>query len=244
MLVRQKVDVIAAPGSVLGALAAKAATASIPIVFSTSGDPVQLGLVSSLNRPNSNVTGFNDMSSELVPKMLGVLHELLPAAERFGVLVTRTNPWIAGLTDDAQSASESFRRQVNIFFANNDREIDATFAELAKTHVGALVVPTDVVLRGRLTQIVTLAARHAMPAIYNDRTWTNAGGLMSYGPFVHDQMRQAGIYTARILKGEKPADLPVMRATRFEFVINLATARAINLTVPPTLLASADEVIE
>jgi putative tryptophan/tyrosine transport system substrate-binding protein len=243
-LVRRKVAVIAAPGSVLGALAAKALTTTIPIVFSTSGDPVQLGLVASLNRPGANVTGFNDMSSELVPKQLGLLHELLPGAARFGVLVTRTNPWIDGLISDAQSAAAAIGRQVEILFAGTDREIDAAFANLAQKRIDALLVTTDTILAGRVTQILTLAARHAMPAIYPTRVWADAGGLTSYGPTVTDQSRQAGIYTGRVLKGEKPAELPVMRATRFEFIINLATARAIGLMVPPTLLALADDVIE
>ena len=243
-LVRRKVAVIAAPGSVLGALAAKALTTTIPIVFSTSGDPVQLGLVASLNRPGANVTGFNDMSSELVPKQLGLLHELLPGAARFGVLVTRTNPWIDGLIRDAQSAAAAIGRQVEILFAGTDREIDAAFANLVQKRVDAFLVATDTVLGGRQTQILTLAARHAMPAIYPNRSWADAGGLTSYGPIVNDQGRQAGIYTGRVLKGEKPAELPVMRATRFEFIINLATARAIGLMVPPTLLALADDVIE
>jgi ABC-type uncharacterized transport system substrate-binding protein len=243
-LVRRKVAVIAAPGSVLGALAAKALTTTIPIVFSTSGDPVQLGLVASLNRPGANVTGFNDMSSELVPKQLGLLHELLPGAARFGVLVTRTNPWIDGLIGDAQSAVAAIGRQVEILFAGTDREIDAAFANLVQKRVDAFLVATDTVLGGRQTQILTLAARHAMPAIYPNRSWADAGGLTSYGPIVNDQGRQAGIYTGRVLKGEKPAELPVMRATRFEFIINLATARAIGLMVPPTLLALADDVIE
>ena len=243
-LIRRRVAVIAAPVSALGALAAKALTTTIPIVFSTSGDPVKLGLVTSLNRPGANVTGFNDMSSELVPKQLGLLHELLPEAARFGVLVTRANFWIDGLIKDAQSAAVAIGRQVEILFAATDRDIDATFAKLAQKRVDALLVPNDVVLTGRNTQILTLAARHAVPAIYPYRSYAAAGGLMSYGPVETDRGRQAGIYTGRILKGEKPADLPVMRATKFEFIINLATARAIGLTVPATLLASADEVIE
>src|ERR1700674_3338837 len=243
-LVRRKVAVIAAPGSVLGALAAKALTTTIPIVFSTSGDPVHLGLVASLNRPGANVTGFNDMSSELVPKQLGLLHELLPGAARFGVLVTRTNPWIDGVIADAQSAVAAIGRQVEIVFAGTDREVDAAFADLVQKRVDAFLVAPDTVLVGRQTQILTLAARHAMPAIYPNRSWADAGGLTSYGPIVNDQGRQAGIYPGRVLKGEKPAELPVMRATRFEFIINLATARAIGLMVPPTLLALADDVIE
>jgi putative ABC transport system substrate-binding protein len=243
-LVRRKVDVIATPGSAAGARAAKAATTTIPIVFSTSGDPVQLGLVASLNRPGANVTGFNNMGGELVPKELGLLHELLPKAARFGVLVTRAYPWVDVVIKDAQTAVAAIGRQAEILFASTDREIDVAFAELAQKRVDALLVTDDVVLSGRQTQILTLAARHALPAIYGNRGWANAGGLMSYGPLLNDQHRQAGIYTGRILKGEKPADLPVARATRFEFFINLATARAIGVEVPPTLLALADEVIE
>jgi putative tryptophan/tyrosine transport system substrate-binding protein len=243
-LVRRKVDVIAAPTSAAGALAAKALTTTIPIVFSTSGDPVQLGLVASLNRPGGNVTGFNDMGSELVPKELGLLHELLPGAARFGVLLTRTFIWVDGVTKDAQSAAAAIGRQVDILFADTDREIDAAFAELVQKRVDALLVLDDVVLAGRRPQILTLAARHALPAIYFARAWADAGGLMSYGPLAIEQGRQAGIYTGRVLKGEKPSDLPVARGTKFEFIINLATARAIGIEFPPTLLATADEVIE
>ena len=242
-LVRRKVDIIVAPGSAVGALAAKALTTTIPIVFSTSGDPVQLGLVTSLKRPGGNVTGLNDMSSELVPKQLGLLHELLPAAARFGVLVTQSNYWSEGLRRDAQASAAAMARQVDIFFADTGQEIEA-FAELVQKRIDAVLVPSDVVLAGRQTQILTLAARHALPALYYARDWPAAGGLMSYGPPPNDLARQAGLYTGRILKGEKPADLPVMRATRFEFIINLATARAIGLAVPATLLARADEVIE
>jgi putative ABC transport system substrate-binding protein len=241
-LIRLKVDVIAAPGSVLGALAAKALTNTIPIVFSTTGDPVRLGLVPSLSRPGGNVTGFVDMANELVPKRLGILHELLPEARRFAILITRRYPFADRATEDAQSASAALGREVDIVFADG-RDIDATFAELTRRRFAAFLVQ-DVVLFGRRTQILTLAARHALAALYSDREWSDAGGLMSYGPVPQDHTRQAGIYTGRILKGEKPVDLPVARATKFEFVINLATARAINVSVPPTLLATADEVIE
>jgi putative ABC transport system substrate-binding protein len=243
-LVRRRVAVIAAPGSALGAVAAKALTTTIPIVFSTAGDPVKLGLVASLNRPGANVTGFNDMSSELVPKQIGLLHELHPGAARFGVLIHPTNFWVDGLVRDTQSAAAAIGRQAEILFAATDRDIDAAFATLVQKRVDALLVTTDVILAGRQTQILTLAARHAVPAIYFARDWADAGGLMSYGPVATVRDRQVGIYVGRILKGEKPADLPVMRATKFEFIINLATARAIGLTVPPTLLSTADEVIE
>ena len=243
-LIRRKVDVIATPGSAVGALAAKALTTTIPIVFATGGDPVELGLVESLSRPGANVTGFTDMNSDLAAKAFGLLHELLPGAARFGVLVTRTYPFVDRVTKDAQSAAEAVGRQMAIFFGGTDREIDETFVELVQKRVEAILVPDDVVLVGRRTQILTLAARHALPAIYGARNWADAGGLMSYGPLVNDQARQVGIYTGRILKGEKPSDMPVARATRFELIINLATARAIGVTAPPTLLARADEVIE
>ncbi len=243
-LIRRKVDVIAAPGSAVGALAAKALTTTIPIVFATGGDPVALGLVESLNRPGANVTGFTDMNSDILPKQLGLLHELFPAAARFGVLVTRTFAFADRVIKDAQMAAAVMGRQMEILFAGTDREIDAAFAEMVQKRVEAILVPDDVVLAGRRTQILTLAARHALPAIYSARNWADAGGLMSYGPLVNDQARQVGIYTGRILKGENPSDMPVARATTFEFVINMATARAIGVTVPPTMLARADEVIE
>jgi putative ABC transport system substrate-binding protein len=243
-LIRRKVDVIATPESARGALAAKALTTTIPIVFATSGDPVQLGLVASLNRPGGNVTGFVDMANELVPKKLGLLHELAPRSARFGVLVSRTYIDVDRVTKDAQSAAAAMGRQLDIVFPGTDREIDAAFSELAQKGADAFLVSNDAVLAGRRPQILTLAARHALPAIYGSRAWADAGGLMSYGPLLNDQGRQAGIYTGRILKGEKPADMPVARATRFEFIINLATARAIRIEVPPSLLARADEVIE
>jgi putative ABC transport system substrate-binding protein len=244
-LIRRKVVVIATPYSAVAALAAKALTTTIPIVFSTPGDPVQLGLVPSLNRPDGNVTGFVDMSSELLPKKLGLLHELLPGASRLGVLVTRTYVYVDRMIKDAQTAAAALGRDVDILFASADGEMDAAFVELTQKHVDAFLAATDdVVVAGHQSQILMLAARHGLPAIYGNRAWTDAGGLMSYGPLLNDHARQAGIYTGRILKGEKPADLPVARATKFEFVINLATARTIGIEIPPTLLALADEVIE
>ena len=243
-LVRRKVDVIAAPGNSLGALAVKALTTTIPIVFSTSGDPVKLGLVATLNQPGGNVTGYTDMSSEIVPKELGLLHELLPRATRFGVLMTPAYPYFDRVTTDAKSAAVAFGGQVDILVIDPKRDIDAGFTELVQKRLDAFYVPDDAGLFDRRAQILTLAARHAVPAIYFSRDWVAAGGLMSYGPPAIEQGRQVGIYTGRILKGEKPSDLPVARATRFEFIINLATARAIGVEVPPTLLSIADEVIE
>jgi putative tryptophan/tyrosine transport system substrate-binding protein len=240
------VDVIASPGFSQGALATKSLTVTIPIVFSTSGDPIRLGLVASLSRPGGNVTGFTDMSSEIVPKQFGLLHECLPRATRFGVLVTRSYPWFDQVTADANSSAATFGGEVEVLVAGSDRDISvaAPFAELVEKRINAFVVPDDALLFGLRSQILTLAARYGVPAIYFSRDWAAAGGLMSYGPPATDQGRQAGIYTGRILKGEKPSDLPVARATRFEFVVNLATARAIGVEVPPVLLSIADEVIE
>jgi putative tryptophan/tyrosine transport system substrate-binding protein len=230
-LVRRKVDVIATPGNSTGARAAKALTTTIPIVFSTSGDPVKLGLVATLNQPGGNVTGYTDMGSEIVPKQIGLLHELLPRAMRFGVLVTPTYAYVDRVTTDAKSAAAAFGGQVDILLTG-ESDIDKAFTELVQKRLDAFYVPDDGRLFGQRTQILTLAARHAVPAIYFSRDWATAGGLMSYGPPSIEQGRQAGIYTGRILKGEKPANLPVGRATRFEFVINLATARAIGVEVP------------
>jgi putative ABC transport system substrate-binding protein len=243
-LVRRKVDVIAAPDSAISALAAKALTTTIPIVFSTSGDPVELGLVGSLNRPGGNVTGFTDMSGELVPKRLGLLHELLPGSKRFGVIISRDFVYVDRVTKDAQAAGATLGYKTDILFAATDREIEAAFAEIAKSKIDAVQVPDDRVIAGRQSQILILAARHALPAIYPYRSWAEGGGLMSYGPPETDSCRQAGIYVGRILKGEKPGAIPVARSTRFEFMINLATARTIGLEVPATLVALADEVIE
>jgi putative ABC transport system substrate-binding protein len=243
-LIRRKVDVIATPGSALGALAAKALTSTIPIVFSTAADPVQLGLVASFNRPGANVTGFTNMSSELVSKELGLLYELLSRATRFGFLVTRNYVDVDLVTKEAESAAAALGRRMEILFVASDRDIDAGFAELAQKRVEAVLVADDTVLESRRSQILTLAARHAVPAIYPSRAWTEAGGLMSYGAPVQFYGRQPGLYVGRILKGEKPAELPVARETRFEFIINLATARAIGLDVPVILLAIADEGIE
>jgi putative tryptophan/tyrosine transport system substrate-binding protein len=231
----------------VSALAAKALTDTIPIVFSTSGDPVKLGLVTSLNRPGGNVTGYTDLGSEIVPKEFGLLHELLPRATRFGVLMSRGYPYYDGVTADAKSAAALFGGQVDVPVIEHDRldrDIDAAFSDFVQKRIEAFLVPDDAFLFDRRPQILTLAARHSVPAIYFSRDWATAGGLMSYGPPTTDQGRQAGIYTGRILKGEKPADLPVGQATRFEFIINLATARVIGVEVPPGLFSLADEVIE
>jgi ABC-type uncharacterized transport system substrate-binding protein len=241
-LVRRRVAVIAAPGSAAVALAAQAATKTIPIVFSLGLDPVQLGLVASLNRPGGNITGVNSMSNELAAKRLGLLHELLPAATRFAVLVNPKNPTHESLKQDVEAAA--IGPQIEFFTASTGVDIDTAFASLVQKRADALLVHPDNLFINRRVQLTTLAARHAVPAIYPLRPDAEAGGLMSYGTKLADAHRQAGVYTGRILKGAKPADLPVVQPTKFEFVINLQTAKTIGLTVPATLLARADEVIE
>ena len=243
-LIGRRVDVIAAPGSAVGALAARALTSTIPIVFSSAGDPVQLGLVARLNRPGGNVTGYSRMDDEFLSKQLGLLNELLPGTGRFVLLVSRTYAALDRMVQRTQTVAASMGREIDTVFAATNSEVEAAFAEFVRQHVQAIVVPIDAVLLGRRTQIITLAARHALPAIYSDRQWADAGGLMSYGPPMNEAGRQVGIYIGRILKGEKAADLPVIQASKFEFIINLATARAIGVSVPPTLLAIADEVVE
>lgn len=241
-LVRRRVAVITAQGA--AAISAKAATSTIPIIF-LSSNPVQQGLVASLSRPGGNVTGFSSMNSELMGKRLGLLHELLPGAARFGILVNPNNPGSAESTiTEVQAAARTLGRQLEVLTASTNREIDAAFATLVQKRIEALLVSPDALFFSRRVQLATLAVKHSVPAIDSTREFTEAGGLMSYTTSLADQYRQVGIYTGRILKGEKPADLPVMQPTKFEFVINLQTARTLGLEVPPTLLAIADEVIE
>jgi ABC-type uncharacterized transport system substrate-binding protein len=219
---RRQVSLIAAPGNVAAALAAKAATATIPIVFSTGVDPVQTGLVASLNRPSGNVTGISSMSGELAGKQLGLLHELIPHAARFAALINPGNPRAAqGYMKELQAAAAAIRWQVETLAASTNREINTAFASLAEKRADALVVTPDLWFIERRIQLVTLAAHHRVPVIYPTREFVDAGGLMSYGPSNTERDRLAGIYTARILKGEKPAELPVLRASKFELVINL-----------------------
>jgi ABC-type uncharacterized transport system substrate-binding protein len=244
-LVRRRVDVIATPGSTPAAVAAKAATTTIPIVFFTGADPVQIGLVASLNRPGGNVTGVTNMNVELGAKRLGLLHELIPGAARFAVLVNPNNSLVAGsMITELQAAARTLGRQIEVQTASTNREIDTAFASLVQKRAAALLVTPDTLFFNRRVQLATLAARHAVPAIYSVREDAEAGGLMSYGASVTDMFRQVGIYTGHILKGAKPADLPVVQSTKFEFVINLGTARALGIDVPPSLLAIADEAIE
>jgi putative ABC transport system substrate-binding protein len=244
-LVSRQVNVIATPGSTAAALAAKSATTAIPIVFGIPDDPVKFGLVASLGRPGGNATGVNFFTAALVAKRLGLLRELLPAATHVAVLVNPANPAIADATRrDVQEAARTVGLQINIINASSGREIDAVFAAIASERVDALFVGSDVFFISRRVQLANLAARHAVPTTFAVRDYVEAGGLMSYGTNIPDMFRQVGVYTGRILKGAKPADLPVEQSTKFELVINNQTARMLGLTVPQSLLAVADEVIE
>jgi ABC-type uncharacterized transport system substrate-binding protein len=243
-LIRRPVSVIVTPASTPGSLAAKAATATIPIVFGIGTDPVQIGLVASFNHPGGNITGFSSMNWELGAKRLGLLHELLPRAKLFAVLTPPNQPEAALSVKDVQAAASTIGRQIEVLTVSTNRDIDAAFATLVQARTDAILVSPDALFNHRLAHITTLAARHAVAVIYPWREAVQIGGLMSYGSIALDLFRQPGIYAGRILKGEKPADLPVLRPTRFELVINLQTAKTIGLTVPPTLLARADEVIE
>jgi putative ABC transport system substrate-binding protein len=244
-LVRRRVAVIATPGATLPALAAKAATATVPIVFGVAEDPVGLGLVASFARPGGNATGINIFLNELVAKRLGLLHELVPKAVRVAVLVNPANaPSAEATLRDLPEAARAIGLQTQVLNASTSREIEAAFATLVRERADALFVAPDAFFISRRVQFVTLAARYGIPTAHNAREEVEAGGLMSYGTDNLDMWRHVGGYTGQILKGAKPADLPVMQATKFEFVINLQTARALGLEVPPQLLASADEVIE
>ena len=242
-LVKLQVAVIVSPGLV-ATLAAKAATTSIPILFGVGNDPVQLGLVASLNRPGGNLTGFNAFNAELGAKGLALLHELVPSAAMIGVLGNPNNPIPERVTKDVVAAAPVIGLKVQILKASTDREIDAAFVSLVQARTGALLVGNDAFLNNRIEQVVALAASHAIPTMYQVPEFVVAGGLISYGSSLIDGYRQVGLYTGRILKGEKPADLPVVQPTKFQLVINLKTAKALGLTVPDKLLAVADEVIE
>jgi putative tryptophan/tyrosine transport system substrate-binding protein len=243
-LVRRQVAVIAALGQP-AALASKRATQTIPIVFLVGSDPVELGLVASLSRPGGNITGFYFLATELVAKRLALLHELLPAAKRVAVLVNSTNAATAEPTArDVAAASRGLSLDIQVFNASTSGEIDAAFAAFSSWRSEALFVGPDPLFNTERAQLATLAARHALPASYFQRDHCEAGGLMSYGPDFANSYRQAGAYVGRLLKGARPADLPVQQPTKFELVINRKTANALGLTVPPTLLTQADEVIE
>jgi putative ABC transport system substrate-binding protein len=243
-LVRRQVAVIVATGGGASALAAKAATTTIPTVFSSATDPVELGLVASLNRPGGNATGVHVMTNSLEAKRLGLLHELMPNAATIAVLVNPGTPGADSQLTEAETAALAVARKILVLRADSEPELDNAFATLAKDRAEALLVAADPFFNAHRQQIVALAARYAIPAIYEFREFAAVGGLMSYGISLADAYRQVGLYTGRILQGAKPADLPVMQPTRFELVINLKVAKVLGITVPPMLLARADEVIE
>jgi putative ABC transport system substrate-binding protein len=243
-LVRRKVAVIATPGTTQAALAAKVATTTIPIVFSTGGDPVALGLVSSFNRPGGNVTGIVNTSARLAGKRLGLLRDLVPGTTRFAVLVTRNGPLTQTTLKDLDAEAPQLGLPMEILYADAAGEIEAAMTKLAENSGAALMVGPDALFTNLRAQIVALAAQHAVPAVYSVREFAEAGGLLSYGPNFVSTYEQVGEYAGRILKGEKPSDLPVMQASKFELVINLKAARALGVEVPDKLLALADEVIE
>jgi putative ABC transport system substrate-binding protein len=242
-LVQLRVAVIVSPGLV-ATLAAKAATTSIPILFGVAADPVQLGLVASLNRPGGNLTGFNNAAQELGAKGLALLHELVPGAATIGFLENPNNPAVELTTRDVLAAAPVIGLKVQILKASTDREIDAAFVSLVQARTGALFVAPDAFFNNRIEQIVALAARYAIPTLYPSREFVAAGGLISYGASLIEQYRQVGNYAGRILKGEKAVDLPVQQITKIELIINLKTAKALGLQIPDRLLSLADEVIE
>jgi putative tryptophan/tyrosine transport system substrate-binding protein len=242
-LLRRGVAIIAAPGSTDAALAAKAATSAVPIVFADGEDPVKLGLVASLARPGGNVTGVAVPATELDGKRMRLLRELVPTAISIGVLLNPARPTFDAQSKGIQEAARAVRQEVRILQASSEHEIGFAFAIAAQWRPGALLVAPDALFDSRREQLVTLAKSHAIPTIYDNREFVAASGLMSYGSFA-DGYRETGIYAGRILRGEKPAELPVTQPTKFELVINLKTAKALGLEVPPTLLARADEVIE
>jgi len=242
-LARRKVAVLVSTGGAASTLAAKAATNTIPIVFTTGGDPVKLGLVASLNRPGGNATGVTMLSNVLTAKRLELVNEVVPSASAIGFLVDPNNPNAAAETSDAEVGARTIGKRIVLLRASTEHEIDIAFAALAKQRIEALVAAGEVFFESRRSQIVALAAQLAVPAVYN-REFASAGGLMGYGSNIADAYRQAGIYAGRILKGEKPADLPVQQTVKVELVLNLKTAKTLGITFPLSLLGRADEVIE
>jgi putative ABC transport system substrate-binding protein len=243
-LVRRQVSVIAVPGGSLASQVVKKATPTIPIVFQMGGDPVGLGLVRSLNRPGGNVTGFSNITPGLVAKRLGLLHELVPSAIIIAVLIVPTGVNYNANLRELQEAAKTLGLRVVFMNVNNDDEIDAAYPMLVEQRAGALLLTDSTLFNNRREKVVGLAERNRVPAIYTFSEFASAGGLMSYASSLTDAYRQTGVYTGRVLKGEKPADLPVLQPTKLELIINLKTAKALGLTVPPNLLATADEVIE
>jgi putative ABC transport system substrate-binding protein len=244
-LVRRQVAVIAVPGSTPAALAAKAATTTIPIVFAIATDPVQVGLVASLNRPGGNLTGVVTLNVEIAPKRLELLHELFPTATSFALLVNPSHPALAEpVSRKVEAAAHTLRTKLHTLHASREPELDAVFATAARLRVAGLVVGPDPLFNARIDQLAALTGRYALPAVYQWREFVAAGGLLSYGSSVIDVYRQAGVYTGRILQGQKPTDLPVEQATKVELFVNLRTAKALGLIMPTALLVRADEVIE
>jgi len=243
-LVQRRVTVLAATGGDASAHAAKEATATIPIVFNMGGDPVKFGLVQSFNRPGGHVTGSTILSNDMEQKRFGILHKTVPDVIRFGAIVNPQFPPAVDQVRDIEKAAAELGRQLFVAKASNDAELNAAFASLVREQVGALVIASDPYFDTRRDRIIAFAAQNRLPAIYQFRVYALEGGLISYGPSITDAYRQVGRYVARILKGEKPADLPILQPTQFDFVVNLKTAKMLGLSVPPTLVAQADEVIE
>jgi putative tryptophan/tyrosine transport system substrate-binding protein len=243
-LVRRKVAVIVAIGGSTSALAAKSATVTVPIVFEMGGDPIKLGLVANLNRPGGNITGVSFLVGTLIAKQFEVLHEAVPKAELIGFLVNQTIADAENQTKNARAAAEMLGQELLVVRASTDAELDAAFVALVQQRASALVVGADPFFISRRDKLVELAARQKVPAIYSLREFASVGGLMSYGTTITEALRLAGLYAGRILKGEKPGDLPIQQSTKVELVINLKTAQALGLTVPPQIVARADEVIE
>jgi putative ABC transport system substrate-binding protein len=244
-LVRHRVAVIAAPGSTPAALAAKAATSTIPIIFWVGTDPIELGLVASLNRPEGNVTGLTTLNVGLVSKRVELLHEIIPATSSVGLLINPTSPILAKISkEDAQAAARSLGLELHVLNASTERDFDVVFADLIQLRAGGLVIGTDAFFSSRLEQLAALSVRHAMPTVYHFREFAAAGGLISYGGSSTDPFHGVGVYTGRILKGEKPATLPVQQVTKVELIINLKTAKALGLNIPLPLVGRANEVIE
>jgi putative ABC transport system substrate-binding protein len=241
--VRRKVNVIAGT-STQGALAAKAATSSIPIVFTTSGDPVQFGFVTRLSRPDGNMTGAAQLNVEVAPKRLELIHEVLPTAANIGLLINPISPLAEPVSRELQAAATILRLKLHVFNASSEQDFATVFATLRQLQAEALVIGTDTFFTSRSEELAELAARHRMPAIYQYPEFTAAGGLMSYGGTITESYRLAGIYAGRILKGEKPADLPVQQVAKVELILNLKAAKALGITFPLALLGRADEVIE
>jgi putative tryptophan/tyrosine transport system substrate-binding protein len=243
-LVSRQVSLIVSSGGLPAALAAKAATATIPVVFSLGDDPVKTGLVGSLNRPGGNLTGSTLLNAELGPKRLDLLHELLPAVTTIAVLLNPSNRSAEPLSKELLAAARTLGVQIHILHASTERDFEAAIGQISRVRAGALMIGNDPFYNSRIAQLATLTLRHAVPTIYQYPQFVAAGGLMSYGGSLTDSYRLVGRYAGRILKGEKPADLPVQQSTKVELIINIKTARTLGLEVPPTLLARADEVIE